>query len=130
MSLVNNSVFQWNNNSLLNVGGGGGNGIIAQSVTAVDPALIVGEGKMTVTVPLEINGLDVEQILKDLMNATGVVSRNKKLEAKYKGLKEAGERYAKTLTEVGIDPRIKRAAEEYRFAEEKYKTFETIKDSR
>lgn len=100
--------------------------------TAVDAAMIINQGKMTITVPLEINGIDVEQVLKDLMNLTGVVARNKRLEAKYKGLKESGERYQVLLQKVQYDANIiiKEAALEYRLAEEKYKIFETIKDSK
>ena len=100
--------------------------------TAVDAAMIINQGKMTITVPLEINGIDVEQVLKDLMNLTGVVARNKRLEAKYKGLKESGERYQVLLQKVQYDANIiiKEAAVEYRLAEEKYKVFETIKDSK
>jgi hypothetical protein len=100
--------------------------------TAVDAAMIINQGKMTITVPLEINGIDVEQVLKDLMQVTGVVSRNRKLESKYKGLKESGERYQALLQKVQYDANIiiKEAALEYRLAEEKYKIFETIKDSK
>ena len=100
--------------------------------TAVDAAMTINQGKMTITVPLEINGIDVEQVLKDLMNLTGVVARNKKLEAKYKGLKESGERYQALLQKVQYDANImiKEAGTEYRLAEEKYKVFETIKDSK
>ena len=100
--------------------------------TAVDAAMIINQGKMTITVPLEINGIDVEQVLKDLMNITGVVARNKRLEDKYKGLRESGERYQALLQKVQYDANIiiKEAAVDYRLAEEKYKTFETIKDSK
>jgi hypothetical protein len=100
--------------------------------TAVDAAMTINQGKMTITVPLEINGIDVEQVLKDLMNLTGVVARNKRLEAKYKGLKESGERYQSLLQKVqnDVNIKVKEASAEYRRAEEKYKTFETIKDSK
>ena len=100
--------------------------------TAVDAAMTINQGKMTITVPLEINGIDVEQVLKDLMNLTGVVARNKRLEAKYKGLKESGERYQSLLQKVqnDVNMKVKEASAEYRLAEEKYKTFETIKDSK
>jgi hypothetical protein len=86
---------------------------------------------MTVTVPLEVNGIDVEQVLQDLMAVTGVVSRNRKLEDKYEGLKKAGDMYQETLRNAQIDVniKIKKAADNYRFAEEKYKTLEIIKDS-
>ena len=100
--------------------------------SSVDTAMIINQGKMTITVPLEVNGIDVEQVLKDLMNITGVVSRNKRLEDKYKGLRESGERYQTLLQKVQYDANIiiKEAALEYRLAEEKYKIFETIKDSK
>jgi hypothetical protein len=100
--------------------------------TAVDAAMIINQGKMTITVPLEVNGIDVEQVLKDLMQVTGVVARNRLLEAKHRGLKETGERYQALLQKVHSDVNIiiKEAAAEYRLAEEKYKVFETIKDSK
>jgi hypothetical protein len=87
---------------------------------------------MSVSVPFDLNGLDVEQVLKDLMQVTGVVSRNRLLEAKYKGLKESGERYQSLLQKVqnDVNMKVKEASAEYRLAEEKYKTFETIKDSK
>jgi hypothetical protein len=104
----------------------------ATTSTAVDAALIVNQGRMSVSVPLDLNGLDVEQVLKDLMQVTGVVSRNRSLEAKYKGLKESGERYQSLLQKVqnDVNMKVKEASAEYRLAEEKYKTFETIKDSK
>jgi hypothetical protein len=100
--------------------------------TTVDAAMIINQGRMTVTVPLDVNGIDVEQVLKDLMQVTGVVARNRQLEAKYKGLKKSGEEYQLLLQKVQSDVNIviKRAAQEYRLAEEKYKVFETIKDSK
>jgi transposase-like protein len=86
---------------------------------------------MTVTVPLELNGIDVEQVLQDLIAVTGIVARNRKLEDKYSGLKKAGEIYQNTLqnaqNEVNI--KIKKAGDNYRLAEEKYKTLEIIKES-
>jgi hypothetical protein len=121
--------------------GAGGTGIIGgatgsyytnATTSSVDASLIVNQGRMTVTVPLDLNGLDVEQVLKDLMQVTGVVSRNRLLEAKYKGLKESGERYQSLLQKVqnDVNIKVKEASAEYRLAEEKYKTFETIKDSK
>ena len=100
--------------------------------SVVDAAMIVNQGKMTITVPLEVNGIDVEQVLKDLMQVTGVVARNRTLESKYTGLKASGERYQALLQKVQYDANIiiKEAATEYRLAEEKYKIFETIKDSK
>ena len=102
------------------------------ATSTVDAALIVNQGRMTVTVPLDVNGIDVEQVLKDLMQVTGVVARNRQLEAKYKGLKKSGEEYQLLLQKVQSDVNIiiKEAAQEYRLAEEKYKVFETIKDSK
>lgn len=95
-----------------------------------ETALIVNEGKMVVTVPLDLNGLDVEQILKDLMTATGVISRNRNLETKYDGMRKAGERYQQVLKSAQNDAKIKieQAANDYRVAEEKFKTFDTLKD--
>ena len=123
--------------SNINIGGlyNSSNGIgsctIANSNANLDSSLIVSQGKMTVTVPLEVNGVDVEQVLQDLMAVTGVVSRNRKLEDKYAGLKKAGDIYQETLRNVQIDVniKIKQAADNYRFAEEKYKTLEIIKES-
>ena len=108
-------------------------GYVSNSInTAVDAAMIINQGKMTITVPLEVNGIDVEQVLKDLMQVTGVVARNRTLESKYTGLKASGERYQALLQKVQYDANIiiKEAALEYRLAEEKYKIFETIKDSK
>ena len=104
---------------------------IASTASIIDSSLIVSEGKMTVTVPLEINGIDVEQVLQALMAATGVVSRNRKLEDKYAGLKKAGEIYQETLrnAQINVNIEIKQAADNYRVAEEKYKTLEIIKES-
>lgn len=132
------NVTAWTVNSLAN----GANGTSINSVpytiasnsinTAVDTAMVINRGRMSVSVPLDINGLDVEQVLKDLMQVTGVVARNRQLEAKYKGLKESGERYQLLLQKVqnDVNMKVKEASAEYRFAEEKYKTFETIKDSK
>ena len=111
---------------------GGTVGGYVTTASTVDASLIVNQGRMTVTVPLDVNGIDVEQVLRDLMQVTGVVSRNRNLEARYKGLKESGERYQALLQKVQYDANIiiKEAAQEYRLAEEKYKIFETIKDSK
>ena len=127
-------VLSWSANNLVNtVGSSSPYTIASNSInTSVDTAMTINQGKMTITVPLEINGIDVEQVLKDLMNITGVVARNKRLEDKYKGLRESGERYQALLQKVQYDANIiiKEAAVEYRLAEEKYKVFETIKDSK
>ena len=152
MALNKPDPFQWTVNALANasvsnniVANGGciTSGQVLQSngasssyytntTNSVDAAMIVNQGRMTVTVPLDVNGIDVEQVLKDLMQVTGVVARNRQLEAKYKGLKESGERYQSLLQKVQYDANIiiKEAALEYRLAEEKYKTFEIIKDSK
>lgn len=100
--------------------------------SSVDAAMIINQGRMTVTVPLDVNGIDVEQVLKDLMAVTGVVNRNRDLESKFKGLRKAGEQYQKILQNAQADVNIKfkQAAEEYILAEEKYKTFNIIKDSK
>jgi hypothetical protein len=143
MAVIKPNPTAWTVNSLAN-GANGISGQVLQSngttgsyftsstTSSVDASLIVNQGRMTVTVPLDINGIDVEQVLKDLMQVTGVVSRNRSLEAKYKGLKESGERYQALLQKVQYDANIiiKEAAQDYRLAEEKYKTFETIKDSK
>jgi hypothetical protein len=146
MAVIKPNPTAWTVNSLAN----GANGISGQVLqsngitgsyytntaistsTTVDAAMIVNQGKMTITVPLEINGIDVEQVLKDLMQVTGIISRNRLLEAKHRGLRESGERYQALLQKVHSDVNIiiKEAAAEYRLAEEKYKTFETIKDSK
>ena len=117
-----------NNNTVVN----GGYTTSAIINSSVDAALIVNQGRMTVTVPLDVNGIDVEQVLKDLMAVTGVVNRNRDLESKFKGLKKSGEQYQLLLQKLQSDVniKIKEAAQEYRLAEEKYKIFETIKDSK
>ena len=142
MAVIKPNPTAWTVNSLSN-GANGTSGQVLQSngttgsyfttaTSSVDASLIVNQGRMTITVPLEINGIDVEQVLKDLMNITGVVARNKRLEDKYKGLRESGERYQALLQKVQYDANIiiKEAAAEYRLSEEKYKVFETIKDSK
>lgn len=146
-SKIKSNPTAWTVNSLANGAGGsytvsaGGVGGATGSyyttsngntTSTVDAALIVNQGRMTVTVPLDVNGIDVEQVLKDLMQVTGVVARNRQLEAKYKGLKKSGEEYQLLLQKVQSDVNIiiKEAAQEYRLAEEKYKVFETIKDSK
>ena len=102
------------------------------TTSKVDTSLIVNQGRVTVTAPLDVNGIDVEQVLKDLMAVTGVVNRNRDLESKFKGLRKAGEQYQKILQNAQADVNIKfkQAAEEYILAEEKYKTFNIIKDSK
>jgi hypothetical protein len=129
-----NGVISWSANNLVGaVSNSSPYTIASNSISSVvDTAMTINQGKMTITVPLEINGIDVEQVLKDLMNITGVVARNKRLEDKYKGLRESGERYQALLQKVQYDANIiiKEAAVEYRLAEEKYKVFETIKDSK
>jgi hypothetical protein len=117
-----------NNNTVVN----GGYTTSAITNSSVDASLIINQGRMTVTVPLDVNGIDVEQVLKDLMAVTGVVNRNRDLESKFKGLKQSGEQYQLLLQKLQSDVniKIKEAAQEYRLAEEKYKIFETIKDSK
>jgi hypothetical protein len=115
----------------LHTGNGIGSYTLTNATTSLDASLIVSEGKMTVTVPLEVNGIDVEQVLQDLMAVTGIVARNRKLEDKYAGLKKAGDIYQETLRDAQIDAniKIKKAGDDYRLAEEKYKTFDLIKES-
>ena len=138
MALNKPNTFQWTVNALANTNvsnnivANGGYTTSAITNSSVDAALIVNQGRMTVTVPLDINGIDVEQVLKDLMAVTGVVNRNRDLESKFKGLKKSGEQYQLLLQKLQSDVniKIKEAAQEYRHAEEKYKIFETIKDSK
>ena len=120
-----------NTGVLYNGSNGMGSYTIANSNANLDSSLTISQGKMTVTVPIEINGIDIEQVLQDLMAVTGVVPRNRRLEEKYGGLKKAGDIYQETLRNAQIDVniKIKQAADNYRFAEEKYKTLEIIKDS-
>ena len=120
-----------NTGVLYNGSNGMGSYTIANSNANLDSSLTISQGKMTVTVPLEVNGIDIEQVLQDLMAVTGVVPRNRKLEDKYAGLKKAGDIYQETLRNAQIDVniKIKQAADNYRFAEEKYKTLEIIKES-
>lgn len=130
MATSNNSsaVMQWTANTLINNGAT----ITAAPInTAVDAAMIVNKGKMQITVPLDLNGIDVEQVLKDLMLATGVVARNRNLESEYSGMRKAGEIYQETLQNAQLDAniKIKKAGDNYRRAEEKYKTFNLIKES-
>jgi hypothetical protein len=115
------------------IGTSGAYNIASSNINAsTDCALVVSDGQMSVTVPLDVNGIDVEQVLKDLMLVTGVVARNRKLEKRYSGLKKIGEHYQETLQNLQIDVniKIKEAADQYRFAEEKYNTLEMIKGSK
>jgi hypothetical protein len=129
--MAHSKSMQWTASSLINGVNGTSSYAISNS-SPINSAVNISEGHMHITVPLELGGIDVEQVLKDLMSVTGVVSRNKKLEAKYKGLKKAGEVYQETLRNAQLDVniKIKEAADRYRFEEEKYKTLDIIKDSK
>lgn len=62
-----------------------------------------------INAPLIIDNMDVAATLKDVMSVLGVISRDIAREDKYKGLRQAADQYQQQL--------------------DKYKTFETIKDS-
>ena len=67
-------------------------------------------GKMQVDVPLIVNGRDVMKELDEMRDAMLLLKRDVDMEAKY--------------------PRLKKLKDEYERALEKYKTFETIKESK
>jgi len=128
--MANSITTNWHSTT---VNGSSAYNIASSNINAsTDSAIVVYDGHMSVTVPLDVNGIDVEQVLRDLMMVTGVVARNRKLEKKYLGLKKIGEQYQETLQNLQIDVniKIKEAADKYRLAEEKYKTLEIIKDSK
>lgn len=109
------SPYQWTVN---NLNSGFANISVADS-SAQPSTLQVGETmrvdgipnpKVVVNAPLLVDGIDVGKTLKDIMSILGVVSRDIAREEKYKGLKEAAKEYERQL--------------------DKYKTFETIKDSK
>lgn len=68
------------------------------------------DATVTINAPLIVDNIDVAKTLKEVMSVLGVVSRDIAREEKYKGLKEAAKEYERQL--------------------DKYKTFETIKDSK
>ena len=128
--MANSITTNWHSTT---VNGSSAYNIASSNINAsTDSAMVVSDGHMSVTVPLDVNGIDVEQVLRDLMMVTGVVARNRKLEKKYSGLKKIGEQYQETLQNLQIDVniKIKEAAEQYRLAEEKYHTLEIIKGSK
>jgi hypothetical protein len=109
------SPYQWTVN---NLNSGLGN-ISVMDNTATTSTLQVGEtmrvdshpgGKVVISAPLIVDDVDVGKTLKDIMSVLGVVSRDIAREEKYKGLREAAKEYERQL--------------------DKYKTFETIKDSK
>ena len=67
-------------------------------------------GIMRVDVPLLVNGRDVMQEIDELRDALLLLKRNVDMEAKY--------------------PRLKELKDEYERALEKYKTFDTLKESK
>ena len=67
-------------------------------------------GSMQVDVPLIVNGRDVMKELDEMRDAMLLLKRDVDMEAKY--------------------PRLKELKDEYERALEKYKTFETIKESK
>lgn len=71
---------------------------------------IMTDRKMSITVPLEVNGRDVLKELDELRDSMLLLKRHVDMEDKYPKLKELKDAYERQL--------------------EKYKTFEAIKDSK
>lgn len=106
--------FQWTVNALSN---NYSNISIADTTAAdnfqVGAVMSITKGNdatVTINAPLIVDNIDVVKTLKEVMSVLGVVSRDIAREEKYKGLKEAAKEYERQL--------------------DKYKTFETIKDSK
>ncbi len=108
-----------------NIYGGGGFGAItgytpgsisSKTITTTnlaDSAITINggpNGSMQVDVPLIVNGRDVMKELDEMRDALLLLKRDIKMEEKY--------------------PRLKELKDEYEQALEKYKTFETIKESK
>ena len=79
-------------------------------VTGLSSNGIITDKKMSITVPLEVNGRDVLKELDELRDAMLLLKRHVDMEDKYPKLKELTDAYERQL--------------------EKYKTFEAIKDSK
>ena len=79
---------------------------LADNKITIDGGL---NGSMKVDVPLIVNGRDVVKELDEMRDALLLLKRDVDMEAKY--------------------PRLKELKDEYERALEKYKTFETIKES-
>ena len=113
----------WNTNSYINtMAGSNGSytisnsnaGIGAIGSTSIADAKITidgGEnGSMRVDVPLIVNGRDVMREIDEMRDAMLLLKRDVDMEAKY--------------------PKLKKIKEEYERALAKYKTFDTIKESK
>jgi hypothetical protein len=80
---------------------------LASSAITIDGSI---NGSMRVDVPLFVNGRDVMKELDEMRDALLLLKRNVDMEAKYPRLKELKDEYERTL--------------------EKYKTFDTLKESK
>ena len=83
------------------------------TVSMADSAIVMNvgpSGKMSVNVPLEVNGRDVMKELDEMRDALLLLKRDVDMESKY--------------------PRLKEIKDEYERALEKYKTFDAIKESK
>jgi hypothetical protein len=67
-------------------------------------------GSVSIDVPLKVNGRDIVKEIDEMRDALLLLKRDVDMEAKY--------------------PRLKEIKDEYERALEKYKTFETIKESK
>ena len=83
------------------------------TVSMADSAIVMNvgpSGKMSVNVPLEVNGRDVMKELDEMRDALLLLKRDVDMESKY--------------------PRLKEIKDEYERALSKYKTFDAIKESK
>lgn len=99
-------------NSNYSIGHSPGN-ITTTSIGHADPKITIdgGEnGSMRVDVPLIVNGRDVMKELDEMHDSLLLLKRDVDMEAKY--------------------PRLRELKDEYERALEKYKTFDTLKESK
>lgn len=99
--------------STLATGGWVGQSTITSTSLANSAITINGDpvnGGVTIDVPLKVNGRDVIKELDEMRDALLLLKRDVDMEAKY--------------------PRLKAIKEEYEAALAKYKTFESIKESK
>ena len=93
-----------------------GNYIASNNVTTTslaDSAIVIDggpNGKMSVDVPLLVNGRDIVKELDEMRDSLLLLRRDVDMEAKY--------------------PRLRELKDEYERALEKYKTFDTLKESK
>jgi len=88
----------------------GSNGTFYISDNTTVTPLTVSDSVTTITTPLVVNGRDVMQEIDEIRDTLLLLKRDVDMEAKY--------------------PKLKKIKEEYERALAKYKTFDTIKESK